>query len=206
MPTGFTAGILDGEIKTFSEFAKKCMRAFGATIHMRDEDIDKEYEERRPSDYHVEEYEKAEKALNEINSMDDNELIKLHLKELEVEKDRIVKSIEKANSDRSKLTDMANQITRWNPPTDEHTNFKNFMLDQIQKTIEFDCHTDYYERRLRNIDESLSSMNPSEIRSEKIQEIKEDILYHETEHAAELKRCRDSNKWAKDLIDSLPIE
>ena len=36
MPTGYTAGILEGKIKTFPEFAKICMRAFGAAIHMRD--------------------------------------------------------------------------------------------------------------------------------------------------------------------------
>lgn len=52
MPTGYTAGILDGEINTFEEFAKTCMRAFGATIHMRDEPLSKTYEPEKTSDYH----------------------------------------------------------------------------------------------------------------------------------------------------------
>ena len=44
MPTGYTAGIIDGKTETFQDFAKQCMRAFGVTIHMRDENMDKGYE------------------------------------------------------------------------------------------------------------------------------------------------------------------
>jgi len=46
MPTGYTQGILDGTTKDFKEFAKHCMKAFGACVHMRDDDMKKEYEER----------------------------------------------------------------------------------------------------------------------------------------------------------------
>ena len=47
MPTGYTAEILNGEIKTFPEFAKKCARAFGAMIHMRDDSLDATYKKKR---------------------------------------------------------------------------------------------------------------------------------------------------------------
>ena len=30
MPTGYTAGIIDGKTETFQDFEKQCMRAFGA--------------------------------------------------------------------------------------------------------------------------------------------------------------------------------
>ena len=63
MPTGYTAGIIDGKTETFQEFAKQCMRAFGATIHMRDENMDKEYEPRTPSDYHTKALEEAKEKL-----------------------------------------------------------------------------------------------------------------------------------------------
>ena len=53
MPTGYTNGILNGEIKTFDEFAKQCIRAFGAAIHMRDDDFNKEYEKRKPDNYYI---------------------------------------------------------------------------------------------------------------------------------------------------------
>ena len=43
MPTGFTAGILDGKINSFREFALVCVRAFGAAAHMRDDGLNIEY-------------------------------------------------------------------------------------------------------------------------------------------------------------------
>ncbi len=63
MPTGYTAGILDGKITTFQQFAKQCMRAFGATIHMRDDDMDAEITPRTPSDYYSKEIEKAKNII-----------------------------------------------------------------------------------------------------------------------------------------------
>ena len=58
MPTGYTAGILDGTVKDFNEFAKKCSRAF--MIHLRDEPFDSEYKKREPSDYHSKNLKEAE--------------------------------------------------------------------------------------------------------------------------------------------------
>lgn len=46
MPTGYTAGIIDGKIKDFKEFAKLCSRAF--IVHLRDEPINSEYKKREP--------------------------------------------------------------------------------------------------------------------------------------------------------------
>lgn len=43
MATGYTCGIVDGTTKTFKEFAFKCIRAFGAAAHMRDEPISKPF-------------------------------------------------------------------------------------------------------------------------------------------------------------------
>jgi hypothetical protein len=53
MPTGYTAGILDGKINTFPEFATECMKAFGACIHMRDDDISTTYRPRKVDDYYI---------------------------------------------------------------------------------------------------------------------------------------------------------
>ena len=63
MPTGYTGYIVDGDITEFKDFAKLCMRACGATIHMRDEPTDKEYEPRTPSDYHLTSISRAENRI-----------------------------------------------------------------------------------------------------------------------------------------------
>ena len=46
MPTGYTHGIIDGDITTFEQFAERCSRAF--LIHMRDDSSDAEYKKREP--------------------------------------------------------------------------------------------------------------------------------------------------------------
>lgn len=52
MATGFTSGIIDGSITNFKQFATQCIRAFGATLHMRDESLDVEYTPQKVSDYY----------------------------------------------------------------------------------------------------------------------------------------------------------
>ena len=87
MPTGYTAGILDGKITTFPQFAKQCMRAFGATIHMRDDDMDAEITPRTPSDYYSKEIEKAKQLLKDAETFSDEVIVKNRKEELEKSKE-----------------------------------------------------------------------------------------------------------------------
>ena len=76
MPTGYTAGIIDGSIKTFEQYAKTCVRAFGAAIHMRDDSLSEEYVPREPGDYHLNALNRAKKQLNQSKKMTDTKIIK----------------------------------------------------------------------------------------------------------------------------------
>ena len=110
MPTGYTAGILDGTIKDFPTFAKQCMRAFGATIHMREEPASKEYEPRVPSDYHKQQLGYAMKDLEKLGKMSDIELLDdegRRLKECEREH---IKGIAKVTQQKKKLDNMFKEI------------------------------------------------------------------------------------------------
>ena len=79
MPTGYTAGVVDGTIKTFNDFAKSCMRAFGATIHMRDEPLNRKYEQRVPGVYYIESLEEAKKELALLETLPDEHFVnKIH--------------------------------------------------------------------------------------------------------------------------------
>ena len=42
MPTGFTSEVAERDDFTFQDFVWKCVRAFGAFMHMRDESSDAE--------------------------------------------------------------------------------------------------------------------------------------------------------------------
>lgn len=203
MPTGYTAGILDGKITTFQEFAKQCMRAFGATIHMRDDDMSAEYREDTPSGYHIEEIEKATKQLKEIKKLSDEEIIAKKMSELENSKAYHLKSIKKAKDGFKSLSYILNDVREWEPPTSEHTGIKEFMIDQILKTIDFDCKTDYHYDLLAEIELEMKNLNAKEIRLEMISEANRSLDYHTTQYKMDVERCNNRNQWVKDFINSL---
>lgn len=203
MPTGYTAGIISGEIKTFQDFAKQCMRAFGVTIHMRDESMDKEYKPRIPSDYHTKKLEELKKQLEIANTYSDENLIELKKSELEKELEYHNKRITEIRESKLKLETFLESSVKYNVPTPEHEGIKNFMIDQIQETIDFDCSTKYHDEKVFEISTQLSNLNANVIRFEMIKNIQKDIDYHVKEQNIEIKRCAESNQWAEVFLSSL---
>ena len=203
MPTGYTAGILDGTITTVPQFAKLCMRAFGATIHLRDESLDTEYEQRVPSDYHSKSIEKAKQSIIDAEKLTDNEIVDTRKKQLEDSKKYHLEAIEKAKKSTIEMNKILFDVRKWQPPTPDHTGIKDFMIEQIEKTIDFDCKTDYHDKGLIEIETELLTINASEIRKQMIEQAKKDLAYHNAENLKEIQKCEQSNKWVSDLLGSL---
>jgi hypothetical protein len=203
MPTGYTAGIIDGKTETFQEFAKQCMRNFGACIHMRDENMDKEYEPRTPSDYHIKALEKAKDKLKQAESLTDAELIEMRTKELEESKKYHLESIAKTKVARAKLEVFLAKAVEFKAPTPEHEGLRKFMIEQLQSTIDFDGKTNYHDEALPQVEMELKNINANQIRFTLIADANKDIAYHLKEHKEELKRCVDSNAWVETLLGSL---
>jgi len=203
MPTGYTAGILDGKITTFPQFATQCMRAFGATIHMRDDDMDAEITPRTPSDYYSKEIEKAKQLLKDVETLSDVEIVQNRKEELEKNKDYHLKAIEKAKVDTKNMNDILKDVRKWQPPTSEHIEIKDFMIDQIEKTIDFDCKTKYHDDALVEIDLELLTLNASKIRENLIAKAKKDFEYNTKNYNEDVERCNKSNQWVSDFTASL---
>lgn len=203
MPTGYTAGILDGKITTFPQFAKLCMRAFGATIHMRDEDMDAKITPRVPSDYYLDEIEQAKQLLKDAYNLSDEDIIKRKEEELEESKEYHLKAIEKAIIDLKNMNNILKDVKKWQPPTSEHTGIKDFMISQIEETIEWDCKTKYHSEALEKIELELSTIDASEIRKAMIKQAEKDFDYSTKNYNEELERCNGSNKWVADFLESL---
>ncbi len=203
MPTGYTAGILDGKITTFPQFAKQCMRAFGATIHMRDDDMDAEITPRTPSDYHIKEIERANQLLKDAEILSDKVIVENRKKELEKDKEYHLKAIAKKKIDAKKMNNILKDVKKWQPPTSDHIGIKDFMIDQIEKTIDFDCKIDYHDKALIKIKTEQLNINASEIRKQIIEQAKENLVYHNAENLKQVQVCEQSNKWVTDLLGSL---
>jgi hypothetical protein len=204
MPTGYTAGIIDGEIKDFTQFATLCMRAFGATIHMRDDGLTEPYVKREPSDYHTKEIEKAKAQLSEAKSMSPKEIIAFRSAALKKDREYHQKAIVRTNENRNKLMEILRKAKSYQPPTEDHTGIKEFMIQQLTETIKYDGETKYHDENLMEIENELSSLNAAKIRKDLIQKANRDLKYHMEEQEKEVKRCEDSNRWVEQFIESLP--
>lgn len=203
MPTGYTAGILDGKITTFPQFAKQCMRAFGATIHMRDEDMEAEITPRTPRDYYSKEIEKAKQLLKVAETLSDDEIIANRKTKLETSKEYHLKAIVKAKVDTKNINDILKDVRKWQPPTSDHAGIKDFMIDQIEKTIDFDCKTKSHYEGLAKIELELLTFNASEIRKDMIAKAKKDFEYNTKNYNEDVERCDKSNQWVSDFVGSL---
>lgn len=203
MPTGYTAGILDGKVKTFQQFAAQCIRAFGSAIHMRDEPWDKKYTPRKPSDYHSKAIAEAEKLLKKYANCSDKEIIDLRSGQLETDRRYHLNKIKEIEENFKKLNNILQEARDYTPPTSEHTGIKDFMIEQLRETIKYDGSTDYYDEKIESINKELSNLDPVVIRHKLIEEANHDLQYHKKEYDREVELCNKHNEWAKQFLDSL---
>jgi len=143
MPTGYTEDIKKGI--TFPQFAMSCARAFGACITMRDDSTDTPIpEEFKPSDWNLEELRKAEVTLEKLKDMTETEAERFARVEYWQESNRIVLEIKEDRKLMAQYRSMLEKVRQWQPPTLEHIEFKDFMVQQIERSIKFDGMEDYY--------------------------------------------------------------
>lgn len=203
MPTGYTAGILDGDIKNFKQFATLCMRAFGATIHMRDDGLNEPYVPRVPGGYHYKAIHKAEQLIKDAKELSDEEVVSIKRQELLNSKKYHEEAIEKTKMNAEKLKLFLEDAKRYKPPTREHTGIKVFMMQQLSDTLDYDGSTYYHEERLKEINDELESLTASSVRESMKLVAYKDLAYHTKELSEEIERCNKSNKWVEDFLASL---
>jgi hypothetical protein len=201
MSTGYTAGILDGTTKDFNQFAKNCSRAF--IMHLRDEPMDSEYKKREVSDYHIKAIEKAKTELTQADSLSDEELIIQEKNRLIESKKHHLESKEKDELNKIKMDSFLEKAKSYVPPTENHQGIANFMIEQLVKTIDFDCNSTYHIDKLKTIDDEIAKVNANDIRSAIKIKATKDIAYHAKEHEEDVKRCEEHNQWYENFIKNL---
>lgn len=201
MPTGYTCKIVDGEVNNFKDFAKLCMRAFGATIHMRDDSMDTEYTPRKVSDYYSSVIKEKKKELAELN-MSDEQIMKEETERINNALQYHRNKIEENRIAKERLEKILIDAENWNPPTKEHDEIKKFMITQL--TISMDEYdNDYREREIEELEMSLKNINPPSIRDSRKEDLEKDIKYYENQYEEEKKRVKDANDWCKKFLKSL---
>lgn len=192
MPTGYTAGIEDGTITTFREFALICARAMGACVMQREEPLSNPPRHREPSSYELNRLAKAEQDLKELQAMSLEEAGRRsdedHIKATEANQ----KYRDEYRRVKDRYMDMRKEVEKWIPPTKDHEGLKNFMLDQIDI-----CTESLY------FPDSPVRMPAQKWLDHKREKAARDIGYYLVEIEKEKQRCEDTNKWIDQLYASL---
>jgi len=196
MPTGYTAAIADGI--SFKDFVMQCARSRVALIEMRDLPFDAPIPNQfEPSDYHVKQQRLAEDEVQRLLKMTDEEA------EIEAQHDfekacvDNTQSIEKTIKLRYKYEAMLEQVKAWNPPTAEHQELKQFMIDQIIDSMNFDCNIDYYKQN------QPRRLTGADWRKKKLDAAIDNYKYHKDAYLKEIERIESRNQWVKVLRESL---
>lgn len=192
MPTGYTQKILDG--CTFEEFVMECAKRIGYLYKYgrSGEDIPEKIE---LNTYHKEQIEKYKEKIEKLNSMTiEDAKEKLKEKRKKLEKDRQA-TINRNEEIKEKYNDMLEKVRNWNPPTKEHEPIKEFMIEQIDKSKDWDEH-------------SIPKINEIYYKPKKwLEKQKESCIdtlnHHQKSWREELEYNKKQNRWLKKLRESL---
>lgn len=173
MPTGYTAVLNERDV-TFKEFAMRCARAFGALVLMRDDPMDADIpDEFKPSPFYAESVKRDEDEIARVRAMTDDELEEASGAEYQKAVREQRDSLAKDQVTRSRYESMLTQARAWTPPTPDHQGLKDFMVQQIEESIRFDCGyqpaapvaltgKEWQSKRLADLERSLSYSRKSE--------------------------------------------
>jgi len=203
MPTGYTNMILEGA--TFEKFVLGCARAFGALVSMRDHSHDAPItikSKHVPSDYRTHALATAKADLKKYKGMGAEEFAIAADKDYQESLKRYDKYIKKANKDRKVYDKMLLQVNEWTPPTSDHRELKTFMVEQITKTIEHDCRTDYWVESRR----AVKPQSGEKYRMELIETAERDIEIQIEGLKDDKEGDTDRTEWIKELFQSLDVE
>ena len=197
MPTGYTAGIEDGDITSGKEFLMLCARNFGACVEMRDEPLSVPIPlEFTPSPYYKDRIKAAEDNLESLLSITLEEAQEILDKEYQDIQKRGLDAIELRKDIRKKYNAVRDEVNLWEPPTPEHIELKKFALRQID--ISCDDNWSFYEKEMQTPKENVQEWLQAKIESEQ-----KSLVRYKKDWQEEVARTESKNKWLSDLRESL---
>jgi hypothetical protein len=196
MPTGYTQILNDKPDTTFQEFALRCARAMGALVMMRDEPLDAPIpDDVSPvSTYYTEALQGARADYERYRAMRIDEAERLSVEEYEQAIVRHSSAVAENEAQRERYEAMLAQVRAWEPPTSDHQGFKDYMVKQLEESIQFDCGYTL---------PAPVQLEPQAWLQGKIAKAIRDIEYNEQYLREDEQRSRERNAWVKALRESL---
>ena len=174
MPTGYTDVVADGSVTEFYEFIMRCARAFGALINMREESMNATIPDHFEPDisYYDRELEKAASRLSELRMMSLPAVREAAQQAYATEVTRYENRIDREGLKRSRYEAMLAHVEAWQPPTDDHFELKEFMKNQLEESVRFDCTPLSYEQEPVKIE-------PDAWLAEQVADAERDVAYYQ---------------------------
>lgn len=197
MPTGYTCKVASGEITDFADFAKTCARAFGAAIHQRDDEVDAPLKltiER--SDYYPRRLAEEREELARWQTMSAEQVYRAREEKYQADLAYYRERLAEVERSIRRYRDMQEKVRLWQPPTPEHTGIKDFMLDQLDVSIQGE-----YTPDPPRTDGLIVPIE--KYRANQIEKIKDEIAYHEEAVIKDEQGCMAKEAWLRALVDSV---
>ena len=194
MPTGYTAQVPNGI--SFKDFVWICARGMSDLSKMRGKSFDTPVPERfEPSDYHFKELRNCVSELNSLIHLSESEGVELCAKEHADKEAEKIKRLTTLKQENQAFINMLAYVERWNPPTEAHKSFKDFMNGQLKTSI--------HSEQLFEANNPSPMPDPKKWLVDKIESLVSDIEYLQRKHVEEFKHTEMANIWVKELRDSL---
>jgi hypothetical protein len=211
VPTGYTAVLQEEPDISLADFTLRCARAMGSCVMMRDDKMNEPLTKEKIAGgigkYHLEAMQKARRDLFELKKMTPkkkefhNMVMSKREKDITYHRERLeeTKRLEKT------YHRMLKEVKEWNPPSEDHVCLKNFMIKQIEESIDGDCTFDF-EYHGKAIDKLTSEPDFEEEYNEMIADLERDIKYHENHYNEDVEKANSRIKWLADLYSSLGLK
>lgn len=199
MTTGYTAAVQDGSITEFPAFAMQCARAFGALVTLRDEPMDAPVPEEFTANtkYNDERIAEAQERLGMLGAAPLAAIRVRAAEALREAQEAHAKRQAERVAARTRYEAMLTKVRAWTPPTADHSGLRDFMVEQLETSIKFDCSGDYDKAP------DPASYEPEAWRAAQIAEAKRSITYQGGQRAEEMVRAVNRTSWVKALRASL---
>lgn len=199
MPTGYTFKI-GYDSYPFEEFVWDCAKNFGAFSHMRDEPYGAKISFPKESTYYQDRLDESRLELERFEAMT--------LEEAQIECDKYYEEIQishrahlAANKiEIEKFRAMRDKVNAWIPPTADHVELKDFMLQQLGETLYYNNTAFYYENALLEPKQS-----PQDWIDAGIDQCRWDVIRYTRSAQEEQKRYIENIEWINRLMESVPL-
>jgi hypothetical protein len=141
--------------------------------------------------------EDAKNRLKELKSLSTDEIQRKIDEEYNSSIDNNKKYYDQKIELKNRYQRVLEEVYQWQPPTPEHVKLKEYAINQLKDSIEWDCGSAYLY--LKKIKKNTST----EWIKRRTESCLKDIDYHSKEYNEEVKRVNERNDWIRLLRASL---